>query len=95
MTTVPPNQFSIDKNVTIEYRPTTPLTGNGPLGLQTDGCDDFTNLPETFLYVKAKTVNSNGKPLEENDVVAPSNLFLHSLFSKIEVNLNGRQVCSI
>ena len=40
-------------------------------------------------------VNSDGKPLEEDDIVAPSNLFLHSLFNKVEVKLNGRQVCSM
>ena len=93
--TVPPTQLSIDKNVTVEYRPTTPLTGNGPLEFHIDGCDDFTDLSETYLYVKVQITNSDGKPLGENDIVAPSNLFLHSLFSKVEVKLNGRQVCSM
>ena len=92
---VPPTQLSIDKNVTVEYRPTTPLTGNGPLEFHIDGCDDFTDLSETYLYVKVQIVNSDDKPLDENDVVAPSNLFLHSLFSKVEVRLNGHQVCSM
>ena len=40
-------------------------------------------------------MNSDGKPLEENDVVTPLNLFLHSLCSKVEVKLHGRQVCSM
>ena len=64
----------------MEYRPTTPLTGNGPLEFHIDGCDDFTNLSETYLYVKVQIVNSDGKPLGENDVVAPSNLsYIHYL----------------
>lgn len=92
---VPPTQLSIDRNVTVEYRPTTPLTGNGPLEFQIDGCDDFTDLSETYLYVKVQIVNNDGTPLDENDIVAPSNLFLHSLFSKVEVKLNGRQICSM
>ena len=49
---VPPTQLSINKNVTVEYRPTTPLTGNGPLEFHIDGCDDSTDLSETYLYVK-------------------------------------------
>ena len=93
--TVPPTQLSIDKNVIVECRPTTPLTGDGPLEFYIDGCDDFTDLSETFLYVKVQIDNSDGKPLGENDKVAPSNLFLHSFFSKVEVKLNGRQVCSM
>ena len=49
--TVPPVQLSVDKHVTVEYRPTTPLAGNGPLEFQIDGSDDFTDLPQTYLYV--------------------------------------------
>ena len=93
--TVPPTQLSIDKHVTVEYRPTSPLTGNGPLEFQIDGCDDFTDLSNSYLYVKVQILTSDGKPLGENDVVGPANLFLHSLFSKIELKLNGRQVCSM
>ena len=81
--TVPPTQLSIDKCVTVEYRPTTPLTGNGLLEFQIDGYDDFTDLSNSYLYVKVQILDSNGKPIGENNVVAPANLFLHSLFSKI------------
>ena len=93
--TVPPMQLSIDKDVTVEYRPTTPLAGNGPSEFQIDGSDDFTDLSQKYLYVNVQILNSDGKPLEENDVVAPANLFLHFLFSKVEVKLHGRQVCSM
>ena len=64
--TVPPMQLSIDKNVTVEYRSTTPLAGNGPLEFQIDGSDDFTDLPQTYLYVNVQILNSDGKPLEGN-----------------------------
>ena len=45
--------------------------------------------------MKVQILDSNGKPIGENDVVAPANLFMHSLFSKIELKLNGQQVCSM
>ena len=93
--TVPPTQLCIDRNVTVEYRPTTPLTGNGPIEFQIDGSDDFTDLSQTYLYLKVQIITSDGKPLQESNVVTPANLFLHSLFSKIKVKLNGCQVCSM
>ena len=93
--TVPPTQLCIDRNVTVKYRPTIPLTGNGLIEFQIDGSDDFTDLSQTYLYLKVQIITSDGKPLQESDVVAPANLFLHSLFSKIEVKLNGCQVCSM
>ena len=71
------------------------MAGNGPLEFQTDGSDDFTDLSQTYLYVNVQILNSNDKPLEENGVVAPLNLFPHSLFSKVKVKLRGRQVCSM
>ena len=49
--TVPPTQLFIDKHITVEYRPTTSLTGNGPLEFQVDRCDDFKDLSELNLYV--------------------------------------------
>ena len=53
---------------------------------------------QTFLKpcsVNVQIVNSNGKALDPTDIVAPANLFLHLLFSKVEVKLNGKQVCSM
>ena len=92
---VPSTQLCIDRNVTVEYRPTTHLTGKRPTEFQVDGSEDFTDLSQTYLYLKVKIVNADGKPLAESDVVAPVNLFLHSLFSKVEIKLNGHQVSSM
>ena len=93
--TVPPTQLSIDKSFTVSYQSSTPLKGSGPLKFQVDGCDDFTDLSQTMLYVNVQIVNSNGKQLDPTDIVALTNLFLHSLFSKVELKLNGKQVCSM
>ena len=93
--TVPPTQLCIDRNVTVEYRPTTLLTGNGPIEFQNDGSDDFTDLSQTYMYLKVQIITSDRKPQQESDVVGQANMFLHSLFSKIEVKLNGHQVCTM
>ena len=53
---VPPPQLCIDRNVTVEYRPTKPLAGNGSIEFEVDGSDDFThgftNLSQTYLFLK-------------------------------------------
>ncbi|GBN39472.1 hypothetical protein AVEN_51774-1, partial [Araneus ventricosus] len=43
---------------------------------------------------KAKITKSDGAPLPNNEPVAPVNLYLHSLFSQVDVSLNDRIISS-
>jgi len=47
---------------------------------------DFAN---TMLYVQAKITRADGTNLAVDSPIGPSNLFLHSLFSQVDVSLNG------
>ena len=47
---------------------------------------DFAN---TMLYVKAKITRVDGTNLADDSPIGPCNLFLHSLFSQVDVSLNG------
>ena len=42
-----------------------------------------------MLYVKAKVTQNNGDDLADDAAVGPVNLFLHSLFSQVDISLNG------
>jgi len=42
-----------------------------------------------MLYVKAKITRADGTNLAVDSPIGPSNLFLHSLFSQVDVSLNG------
>jgi len=42
-----------------------------------------------MLYVKAKITRADGTDLGVDSPIGPSNLFLHSLFSQVDVSLNG------
>ena len=42
-----------------------------------------------MLYVKAKITWAEGTNLAVDSPIGPSNLFLHSLFSQVDVSLNG------
>ena len=45
-----------------------------------------------MLYVQTKITKQDGTNLDANDPVGPVNLLLHSLFSQVDISLNGRQV---
>ncbi|GFX57118.1 uncharacterized protein F54H12.2 [Trichonephila clavipes] len=53
-----------------------------------------TVIEKTQLYVKAKILKNDGKVLTDDDKIGPVNLFLHSLFSQVDISLNGRNVSS-
>ncbi|GBN55826.1 Uncharacterized protein F54H12.2 [Araneus ventricosus] len=56
--------------------------------------DEYLDLTDSYIHVKAKITKSGGAPLPDNEPVAPVNLFLHSLFSQVDVSLNDRIISS-
>ncbi|HSN23010.1 MAG TPA: hypothetical protein VLS45_02370, partial [Methylomicrobium sp.] len=50
---------------------------------------DFAN---SYLHVVAKLTKADGTDLDANAAVGPVNLFLHSLFSQVDISLNGTQI---
>ena len=49
-------------------------------------------MARTLLFLKAKITKENGTALELNEQVGPVNLFLHALFSQVDVSLNERLI---
>ena len=45
-----------------------------------------------MLYVKTKITANDGTNLAADAAVGPANLFLHSLFSQVDISLNGTLV---
>jgi len=45
-----------------------------------------------MLYVQAKITKQDDGILDDDARVGPVNLFLHSLFSQVDISLNGTQV---
>ncbi|GFS87163.1 uncharacterized protein TNCV_1130481 [Trichonephila clavipes] len=54
--------------------------------------EDYIDLSQAQLYVKAKIVKVDNTPITKDDTIGPVNLFLHSLFSQVDVSLNDRMV---
>ena len=101
---VPPTQTAINSSQWMEYRPITSLTDTGPIEFViTDSGEEYVDLSETYLQVTAKIVKPTGEDLEQtlddngtvngaDADVGPVNLWLHSLFSQVDVSLNDRLV---
>jgi hypothetical protein len=87
---VPPTQTSIESGSFVEYHPISSLNNDGsPIEFVISGSGaDYIDLSHSLICVKAEITRSNGEPLEATSQVGPVNLFLHSLFSDIEIKLN-------
>ena len=87
---VPPTQTSVEYGNWIEYHPLTTVSDGTPIEFEISGNgEDYVDLANSMLYVQAKIVKQDGTDLE---AAGPANLFLHSLFSQVDISLNGTQV---
>ena len=89
--TVPPTNTSMECGSMIEHLPLS-KPQDGPLEFDISSAEDYVDLGRTFLYIKAKIVKANGTALSNDTKVAPVNLWLHSLFSQVDITLNRKLV---
>jgi len=77
----------------VEYHFLTAVRDGGPIEFEISGSgEDYIDFANTVLYVKAKITANNGDNLAADAAVGPTNLFLHSLFSQVDISLNGTLV---
>jgi hypothetical protein len=87
---VPDTQTSVESGTYVEYRPVSTLTDGSPIEFDiASSRDDYIDFANSYLYVKAKLVRADGANMAAADTVGPVNNFLHSLFSEVDVSLNG------
>ena len=66
------------------------MADSSPIEFHVDASgEDYIDFANTMLYVKAKITRVDGTNLKVDSPIRPSNLFLHSLFSPVDVSLNG------
>ena len=91
--TVPPTQNCIVASHVVEHQPTASLDSGGPIEFSIPGSgDDYIDLANTTLHVQVKVTQPNGADLDAAAPVGPVNNWLHSLFSQVDVFLNGTLV---
>ena len=91
--TVPPTQNCIIASHVVEHQPTASLDSGGPIEFFIPGSgDDYIDLANTMIHVQVKVTQPNGADLDAAAPVGPVNNWLLSLFSQVDVFLNGTLV---
>ena len=90
---VPPTQRSIESGKYIDYRLINTITEGALIKLEIPGArKEYTDLCNSMTYVRLKVIKQDRTNLGDDTVVAPVNLFLQSLFSQVDVYINGTLV---
>jgi hypothetical protein len=85
---VPPVNTSMERGGYVTYLPVSSITENGPLQFNVNSSpEEYLDLGRTYLYIKVKVLKKDGSNLEQNARIIPVNLFLHALFSQVDVHL--------
>jgi len=93
---VPPTQTSVENGNWIEYHPLTTIGDDSPIEFDTNGTGgDYIDSANTMLLVRAKIIEMDGTNLANADPIGPVNHWLHSLFSQVDISLNGTQVTTL
>lgn len=83
-----------EKGFHITYQPLGSIE-SGPLEYFISGSsEDYIDLSRTYLHLVVKIVKHDGSNLTDTDIVEPANLFLHSLFSQVDLFIQDRLVSS-
>jgi len=92
---VPATQTSIESACVVEYNPISSISAGTPIEFVVSGSgQDYIDLSNSQIYVRAEITRGNGTAIDNTQHVGPVNLFLHSLFSEIDIKLNDTLVTS-
>lgn len=87
---VPPTQTSLENATVVEYHPISSLSDGAPIEFEVSSTgEDYLDLNDSQLYVKCKILKADGSAIGATEKVGFVNNALHSLFSQIDVSLNG------
>ena len=82
-------QTIIKRGNWVKYHLTT-VTDGSPIEVDVSGLgDDYVDFANTMLHVKVKVTYGNDTDFAIDSVLGPVNLFMHSLFSQVDISLNG------
>jgi hypothetical protein len=86
----PSTNTSILNGGWFEINPTSSLSIGTPIEFRYEGSSNhYLQLAKTSLYLQL-TILKDKEKVVNTDQVAPTNNFLHSLFSQIELSFNGQ-----
>ena len=88
-------QTSVESGSWAEFNPVSAISDSMPIEFDISGAGtSYIDLSQTQLVMRVQLLKGDGTAIDNNSHVAPCNLFLHSLFSEIDVKLNGTLITS-
>ena len=92
---VPFTQTSIEDGIMVNYHPIASLVDSGAIEFDVPASIEYYLDPaHVFLHLAVKITEADGSNFDDATIVGPTNLFLHSFFSQVDIQLTGRQVSS-
>ena len=92
---VPPTQTSIESGSWAEYHPLSSIGDGAPIEFEVNETgEEYMDFANSHLYVKVKITQADGTNIANDAEVGPVNNFLHSLFSQVDISLNGTLITS-
>ena len=93
--TVQPTQTSVEEACIVEYQPVSSVQNRAPLEFDVPWTGEhYIDTANIQLYIRAKITKADDTQLEADSTAAPVHLFLHSMFSQVDVSLNGTLISS-
>lgn len=92
----PPTNTSVSEISVQEIRPVSQIGDTTPLEFHLSASNDlsYLDIASSQIYIKLKVTKGDGSDLVGADKVGPVNLFLHSLFSSVEITLQNKVILS-
>ena len=88
-----PTQTAIEKSNTVEYQSLTALRQDVPIEFYVPAStEDYLDLQFSRIFIKCQIIKANGGVCDPNEVAAPVNDLLNSLWSNVELYLNDRLI---
>ena len=93
---LPPTQTAVEKVFYQEVRPISQITGSAPVEFLISGQNgmEYVDLKRSKLFVKVKITNADGSHLSDTQYVGPVNQLIYSMFSSLEITLQGKTITS-
>ena len=92
---VPPTMTAMQESQWVEHFPIASLTNNAPIEfIIPPQTEHWTDLSQSYVYVKFKIIKADGHALDADSNVAPVNNFLHSMFNSVDLYLNNKLISS-
>jgi hypothetical protein len=90
---LPPTQLSVEGSDYVFFKPIASLENTSPIEFVIPpSADEYTDVSQTFLHLTTKITLDTGAAPAAEDIVGPTNNFLHTIFSNVSVCLNAKLI---